>query len=328
MDLLEHRHHGLTSLPRDRRAIAHKLEASWALLDDPEAGPSEDKILLVLEEGSTGTIVGVSGIAGRLGADHPVRHWAVDHDRLIGSTACTGCGEIGSLFLHPRYRGNGNGSLLSRGRFLFIAAHRRRVADRIVARMRGISDDHGDSPFYDAIGRARLGLSFTEADRLCGLGDDHLLDRMPWREALDLSQLDLAARHAIGRVHPLTEPALHLLRKEGFRDSGWVDSLDGGPIISCATDRIETIRRIHQRPLRIGNVTEIISARLLVATGQDHHWRCTAVTTSAPPTLDAPLHIGRMTSLLLEAHDGALALCAPMRLPAKLDAPTSVAERG
>jgi arginine N-succinyltransferase len=41
-----------------------------------------------------------------------------------------GCSEVGGLFLHPGERAGGLGMLLARSRYLFIAAHRARFADR------------------------------------------------------------------------------------------------------------------------------------------------------------------------------------------------------
>ena len=43
--------------------------------------------------------------------------------------------EIGSLFLHPDYRRNGTGRMLSASRFLFMAEHKHRFETQVIAEM-------------------------------------------------------------------------------------------------------------------------------------------------------------------------------------------------
>ena len=45
----------------------------------------------------------------------------------------------------------------------------------------------------------------------------------------------------IGRVHPNTEPALAMLKAEGFSYQGYVDIFDAGPAIEAETDKIRAI---------------------------------------------------------------------------------------
>jgi arginine N-succinyltransferase len=49
---------------------------------------------------------------------------------LMLSNDLKGSSEVGGLFLHPGERAGGLGMLLARSRYLFIAAHRARFADR------------------------------------------------------------------------------------------------------------------------------------------------------------------------------------------------------
>ena len=52
----------------------------------------------------------------------------------------TGTAELCSLFLHPDWRRDGNGSLLSKSRFLFLAEFPEYFSPRVIAEMRGVSD--------------------------------------------------------------------------------------------------------------------------------------------------------------------------------------------
>jgi arginine N-succinyltransferase len=54
--------------------------------------------------------------------------------------------------LDPEYQKNRNGLLLSKARFLFIAAFRECFLPHLFAELRGCSDEQGSSPFWDALG--------------------------------------------------------------------------------------------------------------------------------------------------------------------------------
>jgi arginine N-succinyltransferase len=54
--------------------------------------------------------------------------------------------------------------------------------------------------------------------------------------------LSEAAREVIGRVHVSTEPALAMLKAEGFSYQGYVDIFDAGPAIECETSKIRAVR--------------------------------------------------------------------------------------
>ncbi len=56
-------------------------------------------------------------------------------------------------------------------------------------------------------------------------------------------------RDVIGRVHPDTEPALAMLREEGFKVVDMIDIFDGGPVVSCQRDEIAAVRRTVELPV-------------------------------------------------------------------------------
>lgn len=53
----------------------------------------------------------------------------------------------------PEWRKEGNGYLLSKSRFMFMAAFRDKFNDKVVAEMRGVIDEHGYSPFWQSLGK-------------------------------------------------------------------------------------------------------------------------------------------------------------------------------
>ena len=64
------------------------------------------------------------------------------------------------------------------------------------------------------------------------------------------------ARAVIGRVHPNTEPALGMLKAEGFAFKDYIDIFDGGPLIECATGDIRAVRDSQVLQLSIGTPGE------------------------------------------------------------------------
>src|SRR3546814_19581256 len=96
------------------------------------------------------------------------------------STDLEGASEVGGLFLHPGERAGGLGMLLARSRYLFIAMHRARFADHILAELRGLIDEAGGSPFWDGLAGRFFGMNFQDADQFTALhGNQFNADLMP-----------------------------------------------------------------------------------------------------------------------------------------------------
>ena len=56
--------------------------------------------------------------------------------------------------------------LNSRGRLLFMASHPERFADAVVVEIVGYSDEQGESPFWNAVGRNFFDLNYIKAEKL------------------------------------------------------------------------------------------------------------------------------------------------------------------
>ena len=107
--------------------------------------------------------------------------------------------------------------------------------------MRGISDEGGQSPFWDWLRTHFVDLDFSTVTRMVGTGDNGFIaDLMP-RHPLYTHLMDENARAVIGQVHPQTRPALAMLEAEGFRHNGYVDLFDAGPTVEA---RLADIRSV------------------------------------------------------------------------------------
>jgi arginine N-succinyltransferase len=155
----------------------------------------------------------------------------------------TGTTEICTLFLAPKYRGGGAGKLLSKGRFLFLANHPHRFADTVIAEMRGFSDENGVSPFWESLGRHFFDMDFEVADTLSGEESNEFIAELMPKYPIYVPLLTKEAQDVLGKVHPDTEPALELLKKEGFEYKNYVDIFDAGPTIETKQHNIDTIKR-------------------------------------------------------------------------------------
>lgn len=272
---------GLTTLPADKSLLQKRLE--WAIdsFEKEIENPNGEYYLFVLENTQSGQVVGTSAIEASIGHEVPFYSYKlsqktrvshdlnirVDYDILSLVNDLQHTSEICTLFLHPKYRVNGNGTLLSRSRFLFIADKPKRFSSTIIAEMRGVINDNGQSPFWNAIGAHFFKLSFAEADRLTiSTNKQFISDLMP-RNPIYLSLIDPAAQKIIGKPNESTKPAMNILLNEGFVYDNYVDIFDGGPTLKTKTENIQTIK--NSMVLKVENLNDSIKGqRYMVANGQ------------------------------------------------------------
>ena len=277
---------GFTNLPPDRNSLRAKLEGSDAAFAREGEDIRAETFVLVLENTETGDVRGTCQLFSAVGQQWPFYSYRIttltQHSAELERTVTAemlsltndlgGCSEVGGLFLHPGERAGGLGMLLARSRYLFIASHRHRFGDRILAELRGIIDERGGSPFWDAIGGKFFGMSFQEADEFNAVhGNQFIADLMP-KHPVYIAMLDEAARKVIGLPHPSGRAAMRMLENEGFAYQGYVDIFDGGPTMLAQTDRVRAIADAHHGT--IVSTTLEKGEKALLATGQMADFRC------------------------------------------------------
>lgn len=257
---------GLTSLPKDEAHLRTRIERSIATWKG-ELDKSEQGYLFVLEDLEQQKVVGVSALEVAVGLSEPwynFRLGTLVHaskslniykpvPTLFMSNDHTGYSELCTLFLDPDYRHSKNGQLLSKVRFLFMAAFRDRFSPKVIAEMRGVSDDRGHSPFWDSLGQHFFGMEFAEADRLTGMGQKSFIAELMPKHPLYTDLLSPEARAVMGQVHPQTAPARALLEAEGLRYQGYVDIFDGGPTLEGDIDTLRAVKESRLLPAVLGN---------------------------------------------------------------------------
>ncbi len=288
---------GLTSLPADESTLSARINRSLATWRG-ELPRSEQGYVFVLEESDSGNIVGICAIEVAVGLNDPWYNYRVGTlvhaskelnvynalPTLFLSNDHTGSSELCSLFLEPEWRKENNGYLLSKARFLFMAAFRDRFSEKVVAEMRGVIDEHGYSPFWDALGKRFFSMDFSRADYLCGTGQKAFIAELMPKHPIYTDFLSDEARAVIGQVHPQTAPARKVLEKEGFRYRDYVDIFDGGPTLECDLDRIRAIRKSRLVTVAEGQPAPGERPVCLVANEQYQHFR--AMLVAADPHCD------------------------------------------
>lgn len=247
----------MTTVPRDREGMAQRLAKAEASAATDRIVDGTEAYLFVLEE--QGRILGLSAVYAAIGVDRPFYSYKVSSIsqaspdlgvrvdtrilHLVNDYA--GASVVGTLFLHPDARGGGRGRLLSLARFVFMAAHRERFGDRVMAEMRGLTDHRGASPFWDAVGRRFFQREFSETDLRRGHEFRHISELFP-TYPIYADLLPPEAQAVIGRTHPEAEPAVRLLEEQGLRNHGYVDIFDAGLCLHAFIDDLAIVRQARR----------------------------------------------------------------------------------
>jgi arginine N-succinyltransferase len=279
---------GFTSLPVNDELMARRLDLSARAFAGDLEHPQSGKYLMMMEDAETGEIGGCSAVKAGVGIDYPFFNYRIitlaqasqaadrrfDMDALILTNEFVGFTEVGTLFLKENFRGGGAGRLAAQARYLLMAASPQHFGERVLAELRGVVDEAGNTPFWDCLGAHFFRMSFTEADFLSAVSDNQfILDLMP-KYPVYVDLLPPEAREVIGRVHSAGVGALKLLEWEGFRFERVVDIFDGGPLVTCERSKIRTIAESETVTLEPGDV-QADSPRGLVATDRLPDFRVT-----------------------------------------------------
>lgn len=257
MDLARQAGPGMTNLPKDEKALQEKIVTSLHSFANGKRDHDLLGYFFVLEDLTSKKIVGCSGICAAGSEMLPFYHFKMStvnyvnqelnlnksHRILTMVNDYHGCSEVCSLFLRPDYREFSNGSLISRTRFLFMAEFSDRFSETVIAEMRGVMGENGAQPFWDDVISKFIDLPFLEADRLTGIGVKQFIPDLMPRYPLYVELLPKRAQDVIDKVHIDTEPALALLKKEGFMSQGYIDIFEAGSMVESKLNRIYSVRK-------------------------------------------------------------------------------------
>ena len=260
--------HGFTSLPQCDEQLSKRIEQADLALDDSQGEQQLGSYLFVLEDTDSHTILGTTGIEASVGHDSPLYHYRISQNRVaskllgVNRTVSTlsvcndyhGASEICTLFLREAYRNGLAGRLLSKIRFLFMAQHPQRFSSTVIAEMRGVSDEQGNSPFWQWLQKHFFEIDFATAVHLVGVGEKHFIAELMPKYPVYVNLLSQKAQAVIAKPHKHTVPALRLLQKEGFQNKGYVDLFDAGPTVEAKLSEINSVKNSTLAKVKVGKV--------------------------------------------------------------------------
>jgi arginine N-succinyltransferase len=286
---------GFTNLPPERHTLIAKLDRSGKSFARKQDSQTGDLYMFVLEDPKSRKVRGTCQVFGQVGVTQPFYSYHVStltqtspelgktfrNQTLSLTTDLEGSSEVGGLFLHPEMRAGGWGSLLARSRYLFMKLHRKRFGDRVLAELRGVMDETGNAPFWDALAGKFFGMSFPEADEFNAVhGTQFIADLMP-RTPIYVALLTDAARAVMGQPHPSGRAALRMLEEEGFYFDRYIDIFDGGPTVTADTNDIRTVRESTRET--VCEIAEGGKMKALVAAGRLKDFRCCCASVKKVP---------------------------------------------
>jgi arginine N-succinyltransferase len=306
---------GITSLPPDPQRLLDKITHARDSFATEVDVPGEETYFFVLENVSTGEIVGTSGIAASAGFHdrfYSYRNEIIVHasqelrvsNKIHALHLChdlTGYSLLTSFYIDPAYADTALPQLLSRARLLYIAEHRRRFADKLAAENPGVCDADGRTPFWDAVGRRFFNMEYPQAERLSGGRSKTFIAELMPQYPIYVPLLPAAAKLAIGQLHPDGELPFSILLDEGFEADTYIDIFDGGPTVEA---RVETLRsiRLQQRASLSALQPASDAALAIVANPRAENFRAMITPLSL---VDGAMAMEAHAAQLLDANTGA-----------------------
>lgn len=245
---------GMSSLPADPDGAERMCADSAATVADLATGSFRladggHRRLLFVVDGGEGRPLGVTGVTFKRSVPNLAVQVATSADGqglvMASSSVPWTRTELDSTYLGPLARGRRLGTLLSRGRFMFLHLVASQVPSTVASHLRGRFDEDGSAPFWGCFGShvSPDWLTSTEAEQAL-IEDPKRLDRLAGH------RLPLTAEvlESLGPVNAASLPAFHLLQAEGLRPNGMYDPVDGGPTLVADVGETITGRlRVHGR---------------------------------------------------------------------------------
>ncbi|CDF82954.1 arginine/ornithine succinyltransferase subunit alpha [Pseudomonas sp. QL9] len=268
---------GVTSLPDDAERLKEKILASEASFAAEVSFNGEESYFFVLEDTQSGRLVGCSAIVASAGFSEPFYSFRNEtfvhasrelkiHNKIHVLSLChdlTGNSLLTSFYVERDLVNTPIAELNSRGRLLFMASHPERFADAVVTEIVGYSDEQGESPFWNAVGRNFFDLNYSEAEKLSGLKSRTFLAELMPHYPIYVPLLPDEAQEAMGQVHPRAQITFDILMREGFETDNYIDIFDGGPTLHARTSGIRSIAQSRLVPVRIGEVPKATRSYLV-----------------------------------------------------------------
>ncbi len=303
---------GMTTLPssleRTEELVDHSSRTLTALATGgfELASGCHAHLLLVAIDPVSGQVLGTSGMTFKQSVPNLAVQVTTSLDGL-GLTMRSSSDpwtrtELNSIYVGKAGRNRRLGTLLSRGRFLFLHLVRSQAPATVAAHLRGRFDPDGSAPFWKCFGaRFAPWKNSIEAEAALAAYPDQIEKLADL--VLPLTPLDL---DSLGLVNSASLPAFRMLMKEGLRSNGMYDPIDGGPTVAAKLNETWSGRhRVHGHAvLDHGGPTDALVAVPSVA-------RFGAVRSGVDIDDDSAIHLADHTARLLGLEPEALTTVLP-----------------
>jgi arginine N-succinyltransferase len=269
------------NLPYDARALARIIDRSVKSFAGEIRDPLARHYVFVAEDARTRRIVGTSMVIAQHGTrESPCTFFDVSEREHYSSTLdrhfrhavlsigyhFDGPTEIGGLVVEPGARGAPAhpGKQLAFVRFLYMAMHRERFREKVLAELMPPLTRDGRALFWEAFGRRFTGLDYRTADRLSRENKEFIQQLFPPVDVY-ATLFEPGVRRHLGEVGPATEPVRRLLERIGFRFVSRIDPFDGGPHYEARLEEVTLVRayrsgRLAATPLAGGGGADALVA--------------------------------------------------------------------
>ena len=244
---------GMTTLPKSKQEVKERINWSISSINKKKLSDSKDCYLFVLQENKK--IIGISAIytsVSKNGSSIFFRrkkkkisskslNFTKDLDVIQLYKVKKAYTELGTLFLHPNFRGKGRGSLLSLARFKFMALWSERFNNNIVAEIRGKVDKDNQSIFWKYFSKYFFNEELFNNDEISYIDNSFITESIPKHPFL-VDPLNKKAQIIIGKPNDNAYPAFKMMQSQNFEPNGLVDIIDAGPCLDCRINNIELIK--------------------------------------------------------------------------------------
>ncbi|HEX7622622.1 MAG TPA: arginine N-succinyltransferase [Anaeromyxobacteraceae bacterium] len=261
------------NLPDDERTLSSIVDKSCRSFAGKIRDPLGRSYVFVLEEPRSGRILGTSMVIAQHGThESPCTFFDVSEREHYSSTLdrhfkhrvlsigyhFDGPTEIGGLVVLPRDRGGEEkpGKQLAYVRFLYLAMHRERFRETVLAELMPPLLPDGRSLFWESCGKRFTGLDYQEADKLSRQNKEFIQQLFPPGD-IYATLFPPRVQRLLGAVGPQVQGVRHLLEGVGFRYVDRIDPFDGGPHYEARVADVTLVRacrrlRVSARDLAPG----------------------------------------------------------------------------
>ena len=244
---------GMTTLPKSKEQVLERINWAKRSLNKKIKKPGKDSYLFVLKDNNR--IVGISAIytsvskngssvffkRKKITISSKSLKFKKSLDAIQLYRVNTPYTELGTLFLHPKYRGKGRGSLLSLARFKFMALWPERFDKSVVAEIRGKVDKDDNSIFWKHFSRHFFDENIFNNNEISYIDNSFITESIPKHPFL-VSPLNKSAQRIIGAPNDKAIPAFKMMKSQNFKANDLIDVIDAGPCLQCKFKDIKIVK--------------------------------------------------------------------------------------